>query len=58
MRAPKEYFWCLWLERNGKCFEVKEHFLQDLRNFFLRTLYFWAKTLVFHGGFSGFDGLV
>ncbi|KAG6709852.1 hypothetical protein I3842_06G153600 [Carya illinoinensis] len=55
---PLCLIWCLWLERNGRCFEDRERSMGELREFFFSTLCFWAKALVgmeiFMIGFSRF----
>ena len=37
--------WCLWRERNSRCFEDKERSISDLKLFFLRTLMDWLAAL-------------
>ncbi|KAF5463697.1 hypothetical protein F2P56_013842 [Juglans regia] len=48
---PPCLMWCIWLERNGRCFEDRECSLGDLRVFFLSTLSSWAKTFVMADNF-------
>ncbi|XP_042967635.1 probable uridine nucleosidase 2 isoform X1 [Carya illinoinensis] len=43
---PLCLFWCLWLERNGRCFEDRERTRMELRDFFFNTLNFWANNLL------------
>ena len=37
--------WCLWKERNSKCFEDIERSIPDLKLFFFRTLLDWLSVL-------------
>ncbi|KAG2683326.1 hypothetical protein I3843_10G026800 [Carya illinoinensis] len=48
---PLCLFWCLWLERNGRCFEDCECSMGELREFFHSSLSFWVKNLVRDGNF-------
>jgi hypothetical protein len=34
--------WCLWLEKNERCFENYERSLEELTAFFFYTLYTWT----------------
>ncbi|KAG2724440.1 hypothetical protein I3760_01G016600 [Carya illinoinensis] len=43
---PPCLMWCLWIERNRRCFDDKERTLEDLRVFFMGTLGYWAKVYV------------
>ncbi|XP_059459249.1 uncharacterized protein LOC132188734 isoform X2 [Corylus avellana] len=40
--APLCLLWCLWLERNARCFEDLSRTLEDLVHFFLYTLFSWT----------------
>lgn len=37
------------LERNERCFENKERSLEEIREFFFKTLCLWAKAIVMNG---------
>lgn len=43
---PLCLMWCLWMERNERCFEDHECSLEELRIFFVGTLCFQAKVFV------------
>ena len=43
--APHCLLWCLWRERNSKCFEDNERSILDLKLFFFRTLMDWLAAL-------------
>ena len=43
--VPHYLMWCLWRERNSKCFEDNEKSMPDLKLFFFRTLSDWLSTL-------------
>jgi hypothetical protein len=36
--------WCLWLQRNARCFEVSERSLKELMAFFFYTLFTWTAA--------------
>jgi hypothetical protein len=38
--------WCLWWERNDRCFEDRDRFLEELKSFFLNTSYIWTTAYV------------
>ena len=38
--------WCIWMERNERCFNNKECTLEQLWNFFVHSLLFWFSALV------------
>ena len=40
--APLCLLWCLWKERNARCFEDVSRNLEDLIHFFLYTLFTWT----------------
>jgi hypothetical protein len=42
--SPLCVMWCLWRERNFRCFEDRERKMEDLKNFFSNTLYLWTAT--------------
>ena len=42
---PHCLMWCLWKERNSKCFEDIERSTPDLKLFFFRTLLDWLSVL-------------
>ena len=37
--------WCIWRERNSRCFEDIERFILDLKLFFFRTLLDWLVAM-------------
>jgi hypothetical protein len=41
---PHCIMWCLWRERNARCFEGCETPIQDLKKFVLNTLWEWAAA--------------
>ena len=43
--VPHGLMWCLWRERNSRCFEDIEIFILDLKLFFFRTLRDWLFAL-------------
>ena len=43
--VPHCLMWCLWSERNSKCFENNERSISDLKLFFFRTLLDWLVAL-------------
>ena len=43
--VPHCLLWCLWRERNSRCFEDKERSISDLKLFFFRTLMDWLAAL-------------
>ena len=43
--VPRCLMWCLWRERNSRCFEDNERPIPDLKLFFFRTLLDWLATL-------------
>ena len=42
---PHCLMWCLWKERNGRCFEDIKRSVPDLNLFFFRTLLDWLSVL-------------
>jgi hypothetical protein len=51
-------FWCVWNERNNRCFEDLERSLEDILASFFHTLYFWTVAFVSHLSLSFGDFLV
>ena len=45
LMVPHCLLWCLWRERNSRCFEDKKRFISDLKLFFFRTLMDWLAAL-------------
>ena len=43
--VPHCLMWCLWRERNSRCFEDIERSIPDLKLFFFRTLLYWLFSL-------------
>jgi hypothetical protein len=52
---PNCIMWCLWRERNSRCFEGCEMPIQDLKNFVLNTLWKWAAAQGLVSGSSLLD---
>ena len=42
--VPLCIVWCLWLERNERCFEDSERSLEELTTFFFYMFYTWTAT--------------
>jgi hypothetical protein len=38
--------WCVWKEKNNRCFEDLESFLEDILTYFLHILYLWTVAFV------------
>jgi hypothetical protein len=38
--------WCLWREKNDRCYEDGERSLEELKSFFLNTLYLWTAAYI------------
>ena len=55
--VPHCSMWCLWRERNSKCFEGIERFIPDLESFFFRTLLDWLVAMQNQSFPSYFDFL-
>ena len=43
--VPHCLLWCLWRERNKRCFEDNERPIPDLKLFFFRTLLNWWAAM-------------
>ena len=43
--VPHYLMWCLWREKNNRCFEDNERSMPNLKLFFFRTLLDWLSTL-------------
>jgi hypothetical protein len=41
---PLCLMWCLWSERNARCFEDSTRALEELIHFFLYTLFTWTAA--------------
>jgi hypothetical protein len=52
------FFWCLWKERNNKCFEDLERSLEDILALFFHTMYLWIVAFVSPLSFSFVNFLV
>ena len=50
--VPHCLFWCLWRERNARCFENWEWSILDIKSLFFRTLLDWSVVLPFYTCFS------
>jgi len=44
--VPTCLLWCVWNERNNRCFEDLERSLEDILASFFHTLYLWTATFV------------
>ena len=42
--VPSCLMWCIWKERNNRCFEDSERAMPDLKLLFLRTLLDWFSV--------------
>ena len=42
--VPLCVMWCIWKERNSRCFEDIERAMPDLKLFFIRTLLDWFSV--------------
>ena len=42
--VPYCLVWCIWKERDSRCFEDNEHSLPNLKLFFFRTLMDWLSV--------------
>ena len=42
--VPLCFMWCIWKERNSRCFEDIERSMPDLKLLFLRTLFEWFSV--------------
>ena len=50
MVVPYCLMWCIWKERNSRCFEDNEHSMPNLKLLFFRTLLDWfsvGETILF-----------
>ena len=45
LMVPHCLLWCLWRERNSRCFEDKERPISNLKLFFFSTLMDWLTAL-------------
>ena len=45
LMVPHCLLWCLWIERNSRCFEDKERPISNLKLFFFSTLMDWLIAL-------------
>jgi hypothetical protein len=55
--VPLCLMWCIWLERNARCFEDSARSFEEIRHYFLFTLYNWtagwlAPTMISFSDFS------
>ena len=44
--------WCIWSERNARCFEGCKWSLLEIKSFFLHTLLDWSVALLHFSCFS------
>ena len=47
---PHCLMWCIWQERNNRCFEDSERTIADLKLFFFKTLSDWMSIIGSHFG--------
>ena len=47
---PSCIMWCIWTERNARCFEDKERTLAELKKYLFHTLLSWLSAIVLQGG--------
>ena len=50
--VPHCLFWCLWRERNARCFENWERSILNIKSLFFHTLLDWSVVLPFYTCFS------
>ena len=55
MAVPYCLMWCIWRERNNRCFEDFERTIADLKLFFFKTLSDWMSIIGSHSIFSVYD---
>ena len=55
--VPRCLMWCLWKERNSRCFEDNERSITNLKLIFFRTLLDWLSAL-WNQSFSSFLDLL
>ena len=48
--VPLCLLWCIWMERNERCFNNKERNAGELWNFFVFSLVQWLAAIVLKGG--------
>jgi hypothetical protein len=51
-------FWCLWKEKNNRCFKDLERSLEDIFNFVFHSLHIWTVAFVSLMSLSFIDFLV
>ena len=55
MVVPHCLMWCIWRERNNRCFEDSEGTIADLKLFFFKTLSDWMSIIRSHSIFLVYD---
>jgi hypothetical protein len=45
--VPIYIFWCIWRERNLRCFENLESSLEEVLELFLHMLYLWSMAFLY-----------
>ena len=50
--VPHCLMWCIWSERNARCFEGSERSLLEIKSFFYHTLLVWGVVLSHFSCFS------
>jgi hypothetical protein len=56
--VPICILWCVWKERNLRCFEDMENSLEDIVASFLHMLYLWTMAFLSPLSITNFDFLV
>jgi hypothetical protein len=56
--VPICILWCVWKERNLRCFEDKENFMEDIVASFFHMLYLWTMAFLLSLSINYFDFLV
>ena len=55
MVVPHCLMWCIWQERNNRCFEDSERTIANLKLFIFKTLSDWMSLIGSHSIFSVYD---
>ena len=50
--VPHCLMWCIWSERNARCFEGCKQSLLEIKSFFLHTLLEWSVAMSHFSCFS------
>ena len=52
---PHCLMWCIWQERNNRCFEDSKRTIANLKLFIFKTLSDWMSLIGSHSIFSVYD---